>query len=160
MIRSAAPSDAAALTEIYNPFVLHTTITFEEEPLRDTEMAKRIAEGLARLPWLVEEVDGRIQGYAYASPWKARSAYRHTVESTVYVHPDAARRGVGERLYRALLDELRRSGIHTVIGLIALPNEASVALHEKLGFVKVAHLREVGRKFNRWIDVGHWQVML
>ena len=160
MIRPATPTDAAALAEIYNPFILHTTITFEEEQVRAPEMARRIEANLAVLPWLVEELDGRIVGYAYASPWKARSAYRHTVESTVYVAPDAARRGIGERLYRALLDDLRQRGIHTVIGLIALPNDASIALHEKLGFVMAAHLKEVGRKFDRWVDVGNWQLLL
>ena len=160
MIRPAVPADAAALAAIYNPFVAHTTITFEEEQVRPPEMARRIEEVLLVLPWLVEEVDGQIQGYAYASPWKARSAYRFTVESTVYVSPDAARRGVGERLYRALLEDLRRRGVHTVIGLIALPNDPSIALHEKLGFVKAAHHKEVGRKFDRWVDVGNWQLML
>jgi phosphinothricin acetyltransferase len=160
MIRPATPSDAAALAAIYNPFVVHTTITFEEQQVRPPEMARRVEETLAVLPWLVEELDGQIVGYAYASPWKARSAYRFTVESTVYVAPDAARRGIGERLYRALLDDLRKRGIHTVIGLIALPNDPSIALHEKLGFVKAAHLKEVGRKFDRWVDVGNWQLLL
>lgn len=160
MLRSATPADAAALADIYNPFVLHSTVTFEEEPVEPAEMARRIAERPTALPWLVEEVEGRLLGYAYASPWKPRSAYRFTVESTVYVAPDAARQGVGERLYRALLDELRSQGIHTVIGLIALPNEASIALHEKLGFEKAAHLKAVGRKFDHWIDVGNWQLVL
>jgi len=160
VIRSATTADAAALADIYNPFVLHSTITFEEEPVEPAEMARRIAERGAALPWLVEEREGRILGYAYASPWKPRSAYRFTVESTVYVAPDAARRGVGEGLYRALFDDLRRRGLHSIIGLIALPNAASVALHEKLGFVKAAHLQEVGRKFDRWIDVGNWQLRL
>ncbi len=160
MIRSATPADAAALADIYNPFVLNSTITFEEEALDAGEMARRIEERGAALPWLVDEREGRILSYAYASPWKPRSAYRFTVESTVYVAPDAARRGVGEGLYRALLDDLRRRGLHSVVGLVALPNEASVALHEKLGFVKAAHLQEVGRKFDHWIDVGNWQLRL
>ena len=160
MIRSATPADAEALAGIYNPFVLGTTVTFEEEPVTAAEMAQRIEARMALLPWLVDEEAGRIRGYAYASPWKPRSAYRFTVESTVYVAPDAARRGVGEALMRALLDDLRRRGVHSVIGLIAQPNAASVALHEKLGFAKAAHLREVGRKFDRWIDVGNWQLLL
>ncbi|HJU83074.1 MAG TPA: arsinothricin resistance N-acetyltransferase ArsN1 family B, partial [Holophagaceae bacterium] len=154
MIRPATPADAPALAALYNPFVQHTTITFEEEPVSDAEMARRITEVAGTLPWLLEEVDGQLLGYAYASPWKARSAYRCTAETTVYVSPDAARRGVGGRLYRRLLEELKRRGFHSAIGLIALPNDPSIALHEKLGFVKVAHLHEVGLKFGRWIDVG------
>ena len=119
-----------------------------------------VKDGLRGLSWLVWEEDERVLGFCYASNWKARSAYRHSVESTVYVHPDYLRRGIGLRLYEALLAELRLRGIHAVIGGIALPNAASIGLHERLGFEKVAHFREVGRKFDRWIDVGYWQLCL
>ena len=101
-----------------------------------------------------------LMGYAYATPWRVRSAYRFSVESSVYVSPDHPRKGVGTRLYRQLIDELRARGLHMVIGGIAQPNEASVALHEAMGFKKVAHFSEVGMKFGRWIDVGYWELKL
>ena len=164
MIRAVTECDAAQLCDIYNYYALHTTITFEVEAVSAGVMTLRIQEsvkdGLRGLSWLVWEEDERVLGFCYASNWKARSAYRHSVESTVYVHPDYLRRGIGLRLYEALLAELRLRGIHAVIGGIALPNAASIGLHERLGFEKVAHFREVGRKFDRWIDVGYWQLCL
>lgn len=159
-IRPCVPADAPQICTIYNHYVRESAITFEESPVSDTEMAQRIAEVTARLPWLVSEQDGQIVGYAYATAWKARSAYRYSVESTVYLSPAAAGRGAGATLYQALIDELRRSDLHCVIGTIALPNAASVALHEKLGFVKVGQFKEVGRKFGCWVDVGYWQLVL
>ena len=123
-------------------------------------MAERIEAILPALPWLVSEERHEISGYAYAARWKERASYRHSVESTIYLRPDAMGRGVGTQLYTTLLEALRGRALHTVIGGIALPNEASVALHEKLGFVKIAQFHEVGRKFGRWIDVGYWQRML
>lgn len=164
MIRAVTECDAAQLCDIYNYYALHTTITFEVEAVSAGVMTLRIQEsvkdGLRGPSWLVWEEDERVLGFCYASTWKARSAYRHSVESTVYVHPDYLRRGIGLRLYEALLAELRLRGIHAVIGGIALPNAASIGLHERLGFEKVAHFREVGRKFDRWIDVGYWQLCL
>ena len=109
------------------------------------------------LPWLVAEQDGRVLGYAYAGPWKSRAAYRFAVEVTVYLAPGFTRRGWGTRLCEELFARLRERGVHTVVGGIALPNDASVALHERLGMVKVAHFREIGFKLGRWIDVGYWQ---
>ena len=99
-------------------------------------------------------------GYAYASPWRERAAYRHAVETTIYLESRFAGQGMGKRLYVALLQELRKLGLHTAFGVIALPNPASVALHEKCGFRKVGHLAEPGWKFERWVDVGYWQLML
>jgi L-amino acid N-acyltransferase YncA len=160
MIRYAKTDDAAEICKIYNHYVLGTTITFEEEPVSTGEMAQRIAETLQSLPWLVWEQDESLQGFCYASKWKGRCAYRHSVESTVYLRADSMGRGIGSQLYRALLDELRRKKFHTVIGGIALPNDASVALHEKFEFEKVAQFREVGNKFDRWTDVGYWQLLL
>ena len=137
-----------------------TVITFEEIPVLEAEMAKRIADITSRLPWLVWETDGVIIGYAYASPWKARAAYRHAVESSIYLSPQATGRGVGSRLYTALIADLRQRGLHCVIGGAALPNPASVSLHEKLGFEKVAQFRQVGFKFGQWVDVAYWELML
>ena len=114
----------------------------------------------APLPWLVAEQTDQVIGYAYASKWKERCAYRYSVESTVYLDPSFTGQGIGTKLYEALLAILQRNSIHIVIGGIALPNPASVALHERLGFNKVAHFKEVGYKFNRWVDVGYWEASL
>jgi L-amino acid N-acyltransferase YncA len=158
MIREARPEDAEAMCRIYNHYVINTIITFEEEPISLKEMKDRIVKVTRTLPWLVWEENGTVNGYAYASNWKTRSAYRFSVESTIYLHPDVIGRGLGRKLYASLLSELRSRFLHCVIGVIALPNESSVALHERLGFQKVAHFKEVGWKFNHWIDVGCWQL--
>lgn len=156
--RDAAAADTAALARIYNHYVAETVVTFEEEAVSPGEMHRRIEEVQSvPLPWLVAEVDGNIAGFAYASKWKGRCAYRYTAEVTVYLDPGCKGRGIGSKLYRQLLSTLKDRNIHTVMGGIALPNEASIALHEKLGFEKVAHFREVGYKFDRWVDVGYWQ---
>lgn len=160
MIRDASADDAPAICAIYNHYATDTIVTFEERPVTTTEMQSRMAAVLERLPWLVLECDGTVAGYAYASPWKARSGYRFTVESSIYLAPAHIGRGFGSALYRSLLGNLRTRNIHCVIGGAALPNPASVALHEKLGFTKTAHFRENGFKFGRWIDVGYWQLLL
>lgn len=158
MIRDAEPRDAGALARIYNPYVLDSTITFEEQAVSDDDMALRVHEVLASdLPWLVHEDDQGIRGFAYASKWKGRCAYRYSVETTVYLDRDATGQGFGHRLYVELLERLRAKQLHVAIGGIALPNPASIALHERLGFRKVAHFAEVGYKFGRWLDVGYWQ---
>jgi phosphinothricin acetyltransferase len=160
MIRAAATDDARAICEIYNRYVRDTFVTFEETPVDGDEMARRIVDVGSRFPWLVYDADGAVAGYAYATNWKVRSAYRFSVETTVYVAPPHQRRGIGVALYRALIAELRARGFHSAIGGIALPNSASVALHEKLGFKKIAQFEEIGRKHDRWIDVGYWQLIL
>ncbi len=104
--------------------------------------------------------DGRVAGYAYASRWNLRSAYRHTVECTAYLAPDATGRGLGTRLYEELFARLRSLDVHAVIAVIALPNPASVALHERFGLRQAGLFREVGRKFGAWVDVGYWQATL
>ena len=160
-LRDATPDDASAIVNIYNHYVSTTSISFEETAVTEADMRLRISgvQG-GGLPWLVAIVDGELAAYAYATPWRVRHAYRFSVESTVYAAPGNARRGLGRALYGALLERLRPAGIHLVIGGIALPNDASVALHEKMGFEKVAHFSEVGFKFERWIDVGYWQLRL
>lgn len=161
MIRMGTPEDAASIASIYKHYVLNTVISFETDEVPPEEMASRIREiTAAALPWLVAERDGRVVGYAYASKWKGRCAYRHSVESTVYVDAEHMGHGIGTELYDALLARLRSGKTHVVIGGIALPNERSVALHERFGFRKVAHFNEVGFKFDRWIDVGYWQITL
>ncbi|TAM96161.1 MAG: N-acetyltransferase family protein [Rhizobiaceae bacterium] len=160
MIRNATDADAPAICAIYNHYVADTVVTFEEQPVTTTEMRSRMTAVLERLPWLVLEHDDAITGYAYASPWKSRAGYRFTVESSIYLAPAYAGRGFGSALYASLLENLRARNIHCVIGGASLPNPASAALHEKLGFAKVAHFRENGFKFGRWIDVAYWHLLL
>jgi len=159
MIRACTAADSAAIAEIYNHYVRETVVTFEETPVAPAEMAQRIADVGARFPWLAWDDGGTVAGYAYAAAWKTRAAYRHSVETTIYLAPSHIGRGIGSKIYGALLDEVRERGFHSAIGGVALPNAASVALHEKLGFNKVAQFAEVGRKFDRWIDVAYWQLI-
>ena len=160
MIRSVYIEDSEAVCSIYNHYVRNTIITFEETPVSKEEMTDRIAEASVSLPWVVWEDNEEIKGYAYANKWKTRSAYRFSVESSIYLQPDFIGKGAGRILYEALISELRNLSLHAVIGGIALPNESSVALHERLGFRKVAHFMEVGWKYGRWIDVGYWELLL
>jgi L-amino acid N-acyltransferase YncA len=160
-IRDARADDAQAICAIYNPHIRSTIVSFEEIEVSIPEMHKRIAEVMQSFPWLVAEQNGALLGYAYAGTFSERSAYRHSVFSTIYVDEKAQRKGIGTTLYSALLEQLRATPhVHAVLGGIALPNAASVALHEKCGFKKVAHLEAVGFKFGRWIDVGYWQIVL
>ena len=160
-IRSAIPDDAGQLADIYNHFVLTSTITFEERPVTAADMAQRVADIQAgSLPWLIAERDRQITGFAYANKWKTRAAYRFSTEVTVYVRAGLGNLGIGSRLYAQLFAALKAGGTHAVIGGVALPNDASLALHLKFGFEKVAHFRQVGFKFDRWIDVTYWQLIL
>ena len=160
MFRPALSSDAAALCAIYNPYVLGTTITFEEEAVTEADMTGRIQKVQEAYPWLVLEEDGQVLGYAYGSIWRTRPAYRFSTETAIYLAEDARGRGLGVQLYRALLEELRQRRFHLALGGLALPNARSVALHEKLGFEKIGHMKEAGWKFGAWVDVGFWQLQL
>jgi L-amino acid N-acyltransferase YncA len=158
MIRTVTPQDITALCAIYNHYILETVISFEEVPVTAPELAARIAKtGQAGLPWLVAEESGVLVGYAYACPWKERSAYRYCAEVSVYLAPTHTGRAWGTRLYGALFAELGKVPLRMVIAGIALPNPASVALHEKFRMKQVSLFHEVGYKFGRWIDVGYWQ---
>ena len=157
MIRPVQLSDAAAIARIYQHYVTETTISFEAEPPAESDIAARIQKITARHSWLVYESEGVLSGYAYTSAFRARSAYQATVESTIYLDQAAIGRGIGRELYQALLDDAALKGYREALGVIALPNDLSVKLHEKLGFVKVAHLEKIGHKFNQWIDVSLWQ---
>ncbi|MBI9064713.1 MAG: N-acetyltransferase [Marinilabiliaceae bacterium] len=159
MIRNAKPEDARAICAIYNHHVLHTIVTFEEAAVSIAEMQERIQSTTIKWPWIVYEEEGRVSGYAYASEWKSRCAYKHSLESTIYLAPEATGKGIGTGLYKDLLDRLDQLEIHAVIGGISLPNEASIGLHEKLGFEKIGQFKEVGNKFNQWIDVGYWELL-
>lgn len=182
-VRDAIAADAPALAAIYNEYVHGTVITFEVDPVTEADMATRVAKvHSAGLPYLVaEDTELRgelaggeghggaaILGFAYASPFQERFAYRHSLETTVYLHEGATGRGVGSELYVELLERLRHleasqsphAPVHRAYARIALPNAASVALHEHFGFRQVATLTEVGFKLDRWIDVGFWELPL
>jgi L-amino acid N-acyltransferase YncA len=159
LIRSVLAKDAASIAEIYNLYILESTATFETEVISSDVICERIAKiQNDNLPWLVAEDDsGNVIGYAYASKWRERFAYRFSVEITVYLSPSVGGMGIGTKLYKALFRDLKRCSIHSVIGGISLPNPSSIALHEKFGLKKVAHFKEVGLKFDKWLDVGYWQ---
>lgn len=159
MVRNVEMSDAEEISNIYNYYIKNTVITFEETPLAKEDMAERIKTNSALYPWIVYEENNEILGYAYATAWKSRSAYRYTVESTVYLRHDQHGKGLGTQLYKSLINQLKKQKFHAVIGGIALPNDLSIALHEKLGFEKIAQFKEVGYKFEKWIDVGYWELI-
>ena len=160
-VRDATSDDAPQIAEIYNHFIATSTVTFEEAPVSSAEMAHRVSAIQASpLPWLVAERDKQLTGFAYANKWKTRAAYRYSTEVTVYVRDGFGGQGIGSRLYERLFAALKAGGTHAVIGGVALPNDASLRLHEKFGFEKVAHFRQVGFKFDRWIDVTYWQLIL
>lgn len=154
-------NDLEAVARIYNHYIINTAITFEELPI-DADIIRTRVEKVtaAGLPWLIAEQNGEVIGYAYAAPWRERSAYRFSVEVSAYLDKDQTGNGWGTRLFEELFARLRQRSIHVAIGGITLPNAASVALHEKFGMKKVAHYPEVGYKFERWLDVGYWQVIL
>ncbi|NOI71814.1 GNAT family N-acetyltransferase [Vibrio owensii] len=160
-IREVKDTDSAQIVEIYNYYVESTSISFEEEPISVEVMQQRIEEVLSLgLPWLVAEVDGQILGYAYANRWKPRSAYRFTVEPSIYVKQGITSKGIGSTLYSHLLDNLKEKQIKNVIGVITLPNESSIRLHERLGFKKVGEFPNIGLKFGEKKSVGYWQLEL
>ena len=161
MIRSVTIDDAAAICEIYNYYIDNTCISFEYNPVSIEEMSRRIKLTIESYPWIVYEEQGKIIAYAYANKYAVREAYKNTLEVTVYASKDSGAKGIGTRLYQHLFDLIdKTTSAHSLMSIIALPNEASVRLHEKLGFEKASHFKEVGFKFDRWIDVGYWQKML
>jgi L-amino acid N-acyltransferase YncA len=159
-VRAAETRDAAAIAEIYNPFVRSTAVSFEEQAPSPLEIAQRIEATIRTYPWLVCDHDGAILGYAYAGEHRARPAYRWSTDVTVYVASSARRKGVGRGLYGLLLELLVLQGFHNAFAGIALPNAASVALHESLGFAHLGTYRAVGFKLGQWHDVGWWQKTL
>jgi len=158
-IRRANSDNAGQIAEIYNFYILNTHHTFETEPLSAEEMRERVAEICESYPYLVAEENGEILGYVYATQFKLRQAYKHSVEASIYVKNQAKQKGIGSKLYEKLLAELAETDVHAIIAGISLPNEASVKFHEKLGYEKVAHFKEVGYKLGRWVDVGFWEML-
>ncbi len=155
-IRLATPDDADRCLEIYLPFVTNSATSFETEPPGSADMRRRIADTLQSYPWLVMDAHHALRGYVYASPHRTRAAYRWTVEVAVYVHPDARRQRVGSALYLKLFRLLAAQNFYHAYGGIALPNPASVALHESVGFRRCALYERIGFKLGAWHDVGWW----
>lgn len=155
LIRLASEADAAAIAAIYRPYVEQTHFTFEEIPPDAPDIATRLGSPVH--PWLVAEVGGQVAGYASTSPMRNRAAYRWSVETGIYLAPGTQGRGLGRQLLSTHLELLERQGMVTAIAGIALPNDASIALHEKLGFRLSGIERGVGFKLGRWVDVGRWQ---
>lgn len=160
IIRLAADGDATAIANIYRPIVEATPISFETEPPDAAEVARRITNTLRSYPWLVFESGGEIAGYAYATKHRVRAAYQWSVDTSVYVHPEFRRRGIGQRLYVSLFAILTAQGFFNAYAGISLPNTASVALHERVGFQPIGVYRNVGYKRGAWRDVGWWQLAL
>ncbi len=174
-IRPVRAEDFDAVAALTNHFIVNTAIHFGYEEVTAEELRASWEKSKGKYPYLVAEVDGAdpasrragtgppkssLAGYAKCGVWRDRSAYQWTAETGIYVAPSMQRRGVGRRLYGALIDECRRCGFHSLIGGITLPNEASVRLHEAMGFVRVGQFEDAGWKFGAWHGVGFWQLML
>ena len=158
MIRNVQIEDAQELLDIYNYYVVNTVITFDLEALSLDAFKEKITTVSADYPFIVYEENSEILGYAYGSKFRPKPAYNNTVESTVYLKHGSQGKQIGSKLYNELLFLLKQKNVHVVLGVLTLPNEASVKLHEKFGFKEVAHLKEVGLKFGKWQDVGFWQL--
>lgn len=156
-IRLAHDGDVDAIVDIYRPIVESTTISFETEAPDHEKMARRLHDTLQAYPWLVCELDGRMAGYAYAARHRVRNAYQWSVDTSVYIDEAHRRRGVGRGLYESLFAILTAQGYFSAYAGIALPNDASVALHESMGFERIGVYQGVGYKLGRWCDVGWWQ---
>ena len=157
MIRLAHADDAAAVHDIYTPSVISGVATFETELPGVEAMRERIVGRMRHYPWLIWEEDGRVLAYAYASRFRERAAYDWIAETSIYVHPDAQRRGIARRLYGVLLDAMRLQGLNQAVGVITLPGEGSVTMHQAMGFTPAGVWRSSGYKLGRWWDVGVWQ---
>ncbi|WP_100615091.1 GNAT family N-acetyltransferase [Confluentibacter citreus] len=160
MIRNVNIHDAKQIVDIYNYYVLNSIVTFDQIPFSEQDFKERIETISSQYPFIVFEEDHHILGYAYANMFRQKPAYKHTVETTIYLKHDVQGRQIGSALYIELLKTLKDQNYHAIIGGLTLPNDASVRLHEKLGFKQVAHFKEVGFKFNKWLDVGFWELIL
>jgi len=160
IIRLAEKRDVSGILEIYSPFILDSTVTFEESIPDEDSFWDRIQGIMAELPYLVCEIDGRIAGYAYASSYRGRASYRWTKEVSVYIHPDFYRRRVGEALYTSMNEMVRYQGIADLLAIITMPNESSVAFHEHCGYRKCGEFANVGYKMDQWLNVGWFELFL
>ena len=159
-IRHATPDDAPQIAAVYAPFVERSHVSFEERTPSAADMRERIASYTEKYPWLVAEENGEVLGYAYACAHRSRAAYRWSVDSAIYLREDARGRGIGKALYSELFRILKLQGFRNVYAGIALPNDASIALHRALGFTEVGIYRSVGYKDGAWRDTWWWQLPL
>ncbi len=158
-IRKATLDDARAICNIYNYYIEHTAVTFETTPVAESDMRQRMSEVFeSGYSFYVGEADDKIIGYYYTHRWNNRSAYSTTVEESIYLDKDETGKGYGTQFFKHLLARIDKSRIHVLIAGISIPNEGSVRLHEKFGFKQISHMKEIGRKFDQWQDVGHWQL--
>lgn len=160
MIRSVRISDAKDIVEIQNYYILNTNITFEEEELTVNEMEKRIIEKTKDHPWIVYEENNKVIGYAYLNQWHNKSAYRFSKEASIYVSNNHRGKRIGISLFEELLKLAKDYNVHTIVSGITIPNDASIGIHEKLGFEKIAEFKEIGFKNGNWLNVGYWQKIL
>jgi L-amino acid N-acyltransferase YncA len=160
LVRLATPSDAEGILTIYAPYISQTSFTFETEVPSIKEFGERIRNYLINWPWLVTEKDGVITGYAYATKHRERVAYQWCTESSIYIHDDFQKAGIGKVLYATLFEILKRQGFNNVYAVINLPNEKSVAFHEKCGFEYFATYEKVGYKLGKWKNVGWWKLQV
>lgn len=159
-IRLAEQRDVPGILEIYAPFIVETAVTFEEKVPDEASFWKRMQEIMAELPFLVCEIDGRIAGYAYASGYRSRASYRWSKEVSVYIHPDFYRRKIAQALYTSLNEMVRYQGIANLLAIITMPNEPSVAFHERIGYRKCGEFSNVGYKLDQWQNVGWFELFL
>jgi len=160
IIRLAEKRDVPGILEIYSPFVLNTSVTFEEIVPDEDSFWERIQGIMAELPYLVCEINGRIAGYAYASGYRSRASYRWSKEVSVYIHPDYQRKRVAHALYTSLNEMVRYQGIADLLAIITMPNEPSVAFHEQFGYRKCGEFSKVGFKLGQWQNVGWFELFL
>lgn len=160
MIRNVQIEDAKEIANIYNYYILNTNVTFEVESLEVKEMEKRIVEKTKTNPWIVYEEDSKIVGYAYAGEWKSRAAYRFAKEISIYLDINARGQGVGTKLMKELLEKCKDQDIHTLMAIITIPNDTSLALHKRFGFEKAGYFKEVGFKSEKWLDVIYLQLLM
>ncbi len=160
LMRLATPEDAADILAIYAPYIENTSFTFETEVPSVVEFAERIRSYLINWPWLVCEINGKIAGYAYATKYRERTAYQWCTESSIYIHDDFQKAGIGKGLYSALFEILKQQRFNNVYAVINLPNEKSVAFHENLGFNYFATYEQVGYKLGKWKNVGWWRLII
>ncbi len=159
-IRPAKAQDMDSIAALTNIYIETTAIHFAYEPIPASHYLDQWQRDSSRFPWLVAEINSQFAAYAKAGTWRERTAYDHTAEVAVYVHPDHHRKGIARALYTELLSQLRARSFHAAIGALTLPNDPSIALHEALGFKYIATYKQVGRKFDQWHDVAFYQIIL
>lgn|SRR5574344_939406 len=160
MIRPVKTEDADSIAAIYNEYVLNTNISFETDAVTTDEMRLRISEISTKFPYFAYEIDGEVVGYCYAHLWKSRAAYKHTLETTVYIATDYQGQGIGRMLMEKLIDSCKQQGYKVLIACITEDNQKSCKMHEKLGFKQVSHFEKVGCKFGRWLGVRDFELIL